>query len=229
MSRRLGIEEVFALVRRAEWAGDVEYFRARLGDLRQLTTQTRGGDDWRPPALLRRAGDALEAHSAGHVAPPPELVPKTTHLRGVVWQTGRREFELRAYVTDLSWVESLYFHARKAAAASNVIVTEPDDEETEEPENVPRGIFFQDIEQAPLVDEGEGISWEEDAEGLLCTVMVSELGLIKVRGVWTGNETPEGADVVRRLTAILERIESPDQYLRGAENSRVRDRKKTRR
>lgn len=223
MSKRLGIKEVFALVRRAEWAGDVEYFRARLGDLRQLTAQTRGAGDWRPPALLRRAGDALEAHLAGRVAPPPEFVPKTTHFRGVVWQTGRREFELRAYVTDLSWVESLYLHARKAAAARNVIAVEPDDEETEGPENIPQGVFFQDVEQAPLVDKGEGISWEEDAEGLLCSVMVSELGLIKVRGVWAGRELPEGSVIVRSLTAILERIEASDKNPLDADNPKVRE------
>jgi hypothetical protein len=223
MSKRLAIEEAFALVRRAEWAGDVEYFRARLGDLRRLTAQTRGKEDWRPPALLRRAGDALEAHLAGRQAPPPELVPKTAHLRGVVWQTGRREFELRAYVTDLSWIESLYLHARKAATARSVIAIEPDDQEAEESETVQQGVLFHDVEQAPTVDEGEGITWEEDAEGLLCSVMVSELGLIKVRGVWPGRQLPEGAEVVRMLTNILERIESPDKHLLDAMKPKVRE------
>jgi hypothetical protein len=145
----------------------VEYFRARLGELRRLTAQTRGVGDWRPPALLRRAGEALEGHMAGREAPPREFVPETAHLRGVIWQTSRREFELRAYVTDLAWVESLCSHARKAAAAHNIIAVEPDDE-PEDSEVVERSVFFLDIEQAPLVDEGEGINWEEDAEGLLC-------------------------------------------------------------
>lgn len=221
MSRRLSIEEAFALVRRAEWAGDVEYFRARLGELRRLTAQTRGVGDWLPPALLRRAGDELEGHMAGREAPSREFVPETAHLRGVIWQTGRREFELRAYVTDLSWVESLCAHARKAAAARSVIALEPDDE-SEDSEVVESGVFFLDVEQAPLVDEGEGISWEEDAEGLLCSVMVSELGLIKVRGVWAGRELPEGTVVVRSLTGILERIEAPDKYPLGANNPRER-------
>jgi hypothetical protein len=223
MSKRLAIEEAFALVRRAEWAGDVEYFRARLGDLRRLTAQTRGKEDWRPPALLRRAGDALEAHLAGRQAPPPELVPKTEHLRGVVWQTGRREFELRAYVTDLLWVESLYLHARKAAAARSVIAVEPDDQEAEESEMVQQGVLFHEVEQAPAVDAGEGITWEEDAEGLLCSVMVSELGLVKVRGLWRRRDLPEGAEVVRRLTDILERIESPDKHLLDAMKPKVRE------
>lgn len=222
MSRRLSIEETFALVRRAEWAGDVEYFRARLGELRRLTAQTRGVGDWRPPALLRRAGDALEVHMAGREAPPREFVPETAHLRGVIWQTGRREFELRAYVTDFAWVESLCSHARKAAAARSVIAVEPDDE-SEDSETVERGVFFLDIKQAPLVDEGEGISWEENAEGLLCFVMVSELGLIKVQGVWADRELPEGLVVVHSLTAILERIEAPDKNLLDADNPKVRE------
>lgn len=196
----------------------MEYFRARVGDLRRLTAQTKGAGDWRPLALLRHAGDALEAHMAGRAAPPRELVPETAHLRGVVWQTGRREFELRAYVTDLSWVESLHLHARKAATARNIIAVEPNDEEVEETENVQRAVFFQDVKPAAPIDEGEGISWEEDAEGLLCFVMVSELGLIKVRGMWAGKDTPEGAEVVRRLRGILERIESPVKSPLEAEN-----------
>lgn len=224
MSNGLSIEEAFALVRRAEWACDVEYFRARLGDLQRLTAQTRGKEDWRPPALLHRAGKALETHLAGRIVPPTEFVPETKHLRGVVWQTGRREFELRAYATNLRWVESLCLHARKAATASNVIVVEPDDEETRETESVQQSVLFHDVERAPLVDEGEGISWEEDAEGLLCTVTVSDLGLIKVRGVWSHNKMPEVAsEVVRRLKGILECIESPDKSLLMAENTRIRD------
>lgn len=203
---------IFTLAKRAAWAGDVEYCRERLAELRVATSKRRREGDREPLTLLRDAGRRIEAHLEGKDAPPSELVIKTAHLRGVVWQAGRREFELLAYLIDYSWEEKLCHHAVLAKETRRVTILESEDEEdiTDEREVKRQGDWYLQVERAPTVDEGPGLSWEEDIDGLQCVVTVGDLGLIKVKGLWVGREMPQSAEEVeRRFRGILDRIESP--------------------
>lgn len=110
------IANAYTLAKRAEWAGDVEFFRARVVELRELTRGEKV-EDWSPEALLRDATESMTEHIEDREAPPRELIIETAHIRGVVWQTGPREFEMSAYLFDPSWEGSLFLHAWRAAAA----------------------------------------------------------------------------------------------------------------
>lgn len=212
MSENYRVEDAFTTAKHAEWAGDVEYCRKQLTILNRLTSDVPEDEGWHPLELLRQAGQMLEKLLVDREPAPPELVVTTDHLRGIVWQTGRREFEMRAYLTEPTWEDSIYRHAWHATKARSVIRVEPEEEDEDEERNVPdQGNLFQEGERAPEVDEGEGISWEENAEGLLCLVTVGDLALIKLKGTWTGDGIPQSAgEIVRRFRTILERIESPD-------------------
>lgn len=210
------ITDAYTLAKRAEWAGDTEFFRARVADLRELTRGKGESEDWEPPALLRRAAESMAEHMEGREAPPRELVIKTKHLRGVVWQTGPRDFEMSAYLSDPSWEESLFRHARLAAVAPGTASLPEERDGGDEDRRATRGrgkraeLYdpFPNIERAPSVTSGRGVSWEEDADGLLCSTTVSGLGLIKARGLWTGQEAPEAAhEIVSRFMGILDRID----------------------
>lgn len=134
----------------------------------------------------------------------------------MVWQTGRREFELLAYVTDSSWEDSLHRHAGAAmkAAGVTVLAGEEEGDEEEKRRGEPRqGDLYphDNVARAAGVGEGPGFSWEETLDGLLCTGTVGDLGLVKVRGVWTGEQLPRhGKEIVARFGRIIDRIESPE-------------------
>jgi hypothetical protein len=212
MPENIRVDETYTVARRAAWAGDVAYCLDRLNELRRRTRRASAGS---PLALLRHAGEQLQARVIGREAPPKELIVETAHLRGVVWQTGRREFELLAYLIDSSWEDELYRHARAATVAKGLTILV---EEEEKEDEARRGALRQgelyphvDVERAPEIDEGLGVSWEEDIEGLLCTGTVGDLGLIKIRGVWTGGGIPQHAnEVVARFRQIITRVESPE-------------------
>lgn len=209
------IADAYTLAKRAEWAGDVEFFRARMAELRELTRGEEKGNDWAPAALLRRAGESMAEHMEGREAPPRGLVLATGHLRGVVWQTGPREFEMSAYLSDPSWEESLFKHAALAADAPGATppAEERDDGDGQSDRETERARArqvapFPDAERASAVDSGPGMSWDEEVDGLFCSTTVSDLGLIKIRGLWAGREAPEAArEIVSRFRGILARID----------------------
>lgn len=212
---------IFTLAKRAAWAGDVEYCHERLTELKELIPRRVARDRWEPLALIRQAGKRIEAHLEGKAAPPRELMIETAHLRGVVWQVDRREFELLAYLIDYSWEKALGRHAKKAAAAEHVTILGPEEEDDiPDKRELKQLNFFPQEEHAPAVDEGMGLSWEEDAAGLQCVVTVGDLGLIKIRGLWVGRDMPQNAEeVVSRFRGILDRIESPDGANVASRNS----------
>src|SRR5690606_41439054 len=51
-------------------------------------------------------------------APKPLLLRETPHLRGVVHRTGVRTFEMPAYLTDLSYEETIYRVSEKRSFVS---------------------------------------------------------------------------------------------------------------
>ena len=201
---------IFTLAKRAAWARDVKFCRERLSELTKLTRGQRETNDWDPLTLIRRAGEHLEAHLANKDAPPDKQVIRMAHLRGVVWPVDRREFELLAYLTDYSWEETLYQHAAKIAASGRVTVLEPEEDDAHGAEGVDQQKDLFQQERAPEVDEGMGLSWEEEADGLQCVVTVNDLGLIKVKGLWFGRDLPQDPEeVVSRFRGILTRLEAP--------------------
>ncbi|MDQ3816855.1 MAG: hypothetical protein M3247_06735, partial [Thermoproteota archaeon] len=203
------VEDAFTTAKHAEWAGDVEYCRKQLFLLRELTDEVLNVKGWHPLALLRDAGETLGRSLIGREPAPSELVIETDHLRGVVWQTERREFELLAYLTNSAWEDLLYRNAQRAAKARNVLQIEPEEEIQEELLSHQRSLLDEG-EHAPEIDEGSSISWEENVEGLLCVVTVADLCLIQIKGIWIDDNPPQSSrEVVRRFREILERIELP--------------------
>jgi hypothetical protein len=212
MPEQYDLKDTLIIARRAAWAGDVGYCRARLDDLHRLTRRkTVAADEWGPEALLVRAGNKLRTRIKGRESPPKELVLEFSHLRGVVWQTDSREFELLAFLTNNKWEDQLHRHAQIAAEHPGAQLLRVEDEETGAGQDGRQKELFPPGERAEPVDEGTGVAWEEDIRGLLCTVVVSELGLIKVKGVWLLKAMPQGsAEVVSRFEGILTRIEGLD-------------------
>lgn len=204
-------EDVFILARRAEWAGDVGYCRRRLFELRKLTERGRGMGSRHPLAVLRGAGESILHRLGGREALPRRLVIVTRHLRGVVWQTGAREFELRAFLRRPEWEDGLYRHALLAAEAPTVTELEPEGGGEDRDDGGRQGELFRQGERAPEIDEGPSVSWEEDARGLLCVVTVDDFCLIKAKGLWAAEGRPQSAEeVTDRFAGILRRIEAPD-------------------
>jgi hypothetical protein len=170
-------------------------------------------NDWDPLSLIRRAEEQIEAHLAGKDAPPANQVISTAHLQGVVWQVDRREFELLAYLKDYSWEERFYHHAHAAGGAEQVTALGPEEDDGihDKRETGRQKDLFPQEERAPAIDEGMGLSWEEEIDGLQCVVTVGDLGLIKIKGLWVGRDMPQSVeDVVHGLRRIVDRIELSD-------------------
>lgn len=203
-------EDAYTLAKRAAWAGDLVQCRAWLAALSKLTGGRKKLPAWRPAALLKLSGQALRRRIKKRELPPDDLLVDTGHLRGVVWQTDRRSFELRAYLSDPVWEGELYRRARLAAERPEAALLTGRREEAvmEEVSAREKAVVTEAVGEW---DTGQGIAWEEDADGMLCEATVSEFGLILVRGVWARRALPESAEEVkRRLSSILYRLETSD-------------------
>lgn len=105
------IVATYTRARYAEWAGDFAQCEADLSRLTKEFDTPSSFASIRSPLdivlfrageLLRRVAPMLEA-----ARPPEGAIIQTRHFRGVIHQTGEREFELRGYLTDPEYEEVL--------------------------------------------------------------------------------------------------------------------------
>jgi len=170
----------------ALWAGDFEYAEtllSRYAHVPALNGAVESPDDLirRTSALrlrqLRQKKGEFKELAAEHglrnpvLANPTVLV--TNHLRGALWRTSAREFDLRAYLTDLTWDESLLRLAHNEANQH---------ERSLEPvEQTNSGLGFGD-KQPPKTTRG--VAWTVTGS-LLLRAQLSDMCLLEVNGLWT--------------------------------------------
>lgn len=192
------------VVKYAEWAGDIEY----LLKLHQKFALRREGFDeiesGGPEAMicqvllgrlksiiqnLKEMG-AISVHGLYRYS---SIIPRfrqpvvgpTEHLRGVVRRTGARDFELRAYLTDLKWQKSLKGAARLLADQ------------------------FGDNKLLPEHIQGKKLNYAWIAPGEINHIVnVSPLGMIKSRVTWTiRDKLPDAQHMQRMFEKTLVEIE----------------------
>ena len=193
------IVELFASARRAEWAGDVEPARRLLQALKQAAVVRAREPDEHPIAVILERAKLLDARLDRAPAEVPEqLVVQTTNLRGVIWRTGERNFELRAYLLNTSWEESLYRRAHVVASRYSPLLPAVKGTDVEDRGKEAQLNLYQDKEREKP-DVGRGASWAMDGDVYLREVTVGDFALVRVKMVWAKRELPENFFVIRRL------------------------------
>ena len=118
----------------ALWAGDFKYAETLLS--RYSNAPALNGLVESPDDLIRRTGAlrlrqlrqkkgefkllAAENGVRNPVQANPTVL-ETKHLRGAVWRIDAREFDLRAYLKDLSWEEHLLDLAQNEASTQATV------------------------------------------------------------------------------------------------------------
>ncbi len=118
----------------------------------------------------------------------------TDHLAGVLFRNGARQFEMRAYLTDLGWAKQLVTNARALALKwqDSFLLTLPADSG--------------DVSQEELQEDrpATGYSWETLGR-LIIETHVSRLGLITAQGFWTDSRLPKTSyeEIERPFRSVL--------------------------
>jgi|ERR1044072_4750338 hypothetical protein len=187
------ILESFTRARYAAWAGDIDHCRELLGEIERKSKTLTEPSYHGSYGLIVRAADQLSERLN---SPVEEIdvqrlrinrrqLITTTHLRAVVHRTADFEFEVRAYLDDLSWEESLY-------ARAIAIETERGgrlETRTQKEGNSPIESF------KPL--RRPATSWRIVENQLAFDIVVGPFCLIIMRGTWTSAEPPLDIDQVR--------------------------------
>ena len=187
----MGVDtEDFITATFALWAGDFEYAEALLHQYSMAPPLD--GEVESPEDLIRRTG-ALRLRQLRQKKgefkllaaqyPSRELkanpdVLETTHLRGALWRLEAREFNLRAYLKDLSWQQNMLRLAHKEALLHERV------EERVDQSNYGLGLRG---EQQPQISLGASCTV---TGSLLLRVQLSDLCLLEVNGVWTEHSLP---------------------------------------
>lgn len=200
------IRATFAL-----WAGDFEYAEALLtpySNSPSLDSDAESPDD----LIKRTAGLRLRQLRykkrefkvlAGEygLRTPVQATPavlETRHMRGALWRLGTREFNLRAYLTDLSWDEKMLHLAHSEAALH---------ERFEER-------FLQSDYSLDFLGNREprttlGVTWTVTGN-ILLRAQLSDLCLLDVNGIWTQQGLPKADEQVREPFLRLLKTLDPD-------------------
>jgi hypothetical protein len=200
----------------ALWAGDFAFAETLLREFSppRNTPSLEGGieapeDIMRATGVLRlrqlwqRRGEfqkyVAEYRSHGMELVEQPLVVRTEHLRGVVWRTGEREFQMQAYLVDLSWQDELFNRAHAEAGRH----------ETARPSG--RGTAAEPLElgREDIVGRGLGRAWTVTGHPFL-QVEVTDLGLIDASMVWVEARLPErGEEIIGPFRGILNSLDEP--------------------
>lgn len=135
------------------------------------------------------------------------LTVETRHLRGIIWRLGSREFQMYAYLTDLSWESNLFKKAK--------IFISKFGEEKLPP--------YPDSEEEAHIKSfmGSSGSWVVSGNPFF-QVHISDLGLIEARGLWIKKELPKEAGQIKKafgsiLYNLDEKGASPGGETRGVD------------
>ena len=195
----------------ALWAGDFEYAEqllSRYSNESPLKDAVESPDDLiRRTAALRlrqlrqKKGEFKSLAAEQGLRSPVQANPavlETKHLRGALWRLGAREFNLCAYLTDLSWHENMLRFAHREAALH---------ERVEEPivqKNY--GLDFRDEQQSKI---NLGVAWTVTGSVLL-RAQLSDLCLLEVNGLWTEPELPHTDEEIKQPFVRLLNALDPD-------------------
>jgi len=212
------ILESFTRARYAAWAGDIDHCRELLGEIENKSkglTEPRYLGSY---GLIIRAADQLSERLNSRVEEidvqrlrinKRQLIT-TAHLRAVVHRIADFEFEVRAYLDDLSWEESLYARATAIEAERGRL----------EMRTHNHGDSSSIESFKPL--RRPATSWRVVENQLACNIVVGPFCLIIMRGTWTAVEPPTDIDQVKTtFEKALNEIDSGVQTANRVENGTV--------
>ncbi len=194
----------FVVATFALWAGDVEFAEELLRDttiaLRGTNRDHRveaAEDLIRATAKLRlrqlwqRRGEFRKGNRDRDLVDVPYIVPGT-HIRGTVWRIGERNFEMQAYLTDLSWERDLFVRAQAEYAKHRSTV-----------EIQRQGALTPRADAHPV----RAVSWTIVGNPMM-EVNVTDLAQIEVGIVWVSEELPQTSEeLVAPLSGLIARLD----------------------
>lgn len=194
--------EKFTRVRFAEWAGDFVYAHTLLNQVSaefdgKLAEVTKA----HPLSVLHNnlgvLKDRLEHMNNIKSESVPHIFEEFDHIRGVIWRVGRNEFEMRAYLNNFNWEEELYQRVAGRTELPNETlnwsplrgsVIEVTNELARQTGSHPR----------------RGGSWILDTKNFYREVVVSDIGIIRVKGLWVKRQLPRSRiPIVRGFRDVL--------------------------
>lgn len=176
----------FSRARYAAWADDVEHCRQLLAEVQTVSSQLNNGAYtliFRAAHQLSERLNAPNDDQSAAISNSQLII--TRHLRAVIHRIADFEFEVRAYLDDLSWEESFYKRVTAIAAerrASPIDVAQQRNVSTFEGEKRLRR---------------PSASWRILDRYLVCDILVGPFCLIKMKGTWISIEPPRQIDQVR--------------------------------
>ena len=194
------IIELFTRARQAEWAGDIVSARHFIRLLKEEAGIKPVLSDEHPIAVLLervRQIDARLERVSNEV--PVELIVETEILRGIIWRTGERNFELRAYLRDPSMEDDLYSRAHAVSSRYPSLLTTEEGTKNEEKREREVQLPLYENQEEEIPDAGHGSSWAMDGDVYLREVTVGDFGLVRVKMLWTKRDLPESFLIVRKL------------------------------
>lgn len=221
---RANATDDYVVARLAMWAGDFDH-AARL--LSRFAPQHEYGafpdavssteDLIRYAAALRRRQLAQKSGEFSKLSEElriegavlvyqPEVIT-TTHLRGAIWRVGIRQFQMRAYLSDLTWEDGLLRAAR-------ALIAQSDDSQVP----LPKTAGVSRTQRKPFV--GQGGSWVSVGNPFV-EIALSDLGLIEADAVWTEGDRPRSVEPIRgKFRSILEQLDGGEREPKGWQGGR---------
>jgi hypothetical protein len=204
----------------ALWAGDLSEAEAQLMRIiESVSPERRRSTVFDDPVIAsarralrqlkrRRSEFHLLAKAAGVAESTREQNPLRSggrHLSGIVWALNEREFELRAYLTDLSWEAAFYI----------MVARNSDDAEAQE--RVRQLGYGLDITKEAEDSKGSidsadeavlGVFWVKLIGQLFVQIEVSDFCTFRARGVWIAIDPPKQREqVTEPFQNLLDRID----------------------
>lgn len=204
------ITDLYVIATFALWAGDVEYGQdllRKLAPLREygkLPEKVESSEELilyiaalRHRQLIQRKREYNNVvdnyRMQGFNLSAELLTVETRHLRGIIWRLGSREFQMYAYLTDLSWEPNLFRKAKRLISAFGE-------------EKLPSYVGSESEIHAKSFT-GSGGSWIVTGNPFL-QIHVSDLGLIEALGLWVKKKPPQDVDQIKKaFSSILHKLD----------------------
>jgi hypothetical protein len=170
--------------RQAWWAGDIDYSLAILERGGVTKTHDAEASEFDPLGMVRIRAAELYTHltDGGFPRPENDFILETDHLRGAFHQSAERHFELRAFLTDLSWDKEFLRRSRVLAKLRHI----------------PRSEVMRDQKAEVIGEFGDPeLSWTEVRDNMLLETTVSGFAVVRVYGTWIGKEPPTSLEPIR--------------------------------
>ena len=121
------------------------------------------------------------------------LTLETRHLRGIIWRLGSREFQMYAYLTDLSWESNLFEKAK-------ILISKFGEEKFPSYLGSER-----ELHTKPFLGNGGSFVFTGNP---FFQIHISDLGLVEVHGLWIKKDPPKDADQIKKpFGSVLEKLD----------------------